>query len=188
MKNKKKLIGSIIVFLIFASFLFIGSYISRPPKEGTNNDIFKDSSEVLSTDAKKISVYVNGEVKNPGVYQLDSNSRVLDAINSSGGFTDSADKARLNLAKKLKDEDHIYVDSKNPNGRVAAVRNDGIININVASKEELMKLPGVGEVTAQKIIDYREKNGSFSSVEDLKKVDRIGDKTLEKFKDKIEAR
>jgi competence protein ComEA len=62
------------------------------------------------------------------------------------------------------------------------------VNVNTATKEELMTVPGIGEVTAQKIIDYREKNGDFQKIEDLTKVDRIGEKTLAKFKDKIEAR
>lgn len=191
MKDKKRIIGSIVILFIFTVFLAVGYFISKPAKISDSSDIFKDSTEVLNSDTGKISIYVNGEVKKPGVYKLDSGSRVLDAVNASGGFTENADSTRLNLAKKLKDEDQVLVNSKKQLGTLPQNSNsssNGLIDINSASKEELMKLPGVGEVTAQKIIDYREKNGGFSTVEDLKKVDRIGDKTLEKFKDKIEAR
>lgn len=189
MKNKRKLIGSVIIFVFFVVFLAVGYYISKPAESADSNEIFKENTDTVNNQAKKISVYVNGEVKSPGVYQLSSESRVQDAVKASGGFTENADKTRLNLAKKLKDEDYIYVDSKLQAGTQTSSgkKSDGI-NINTASKEELMNLPGIGEVTAQKIIDYRDKNGTFSSVEDLKKVDRIGDKTLDKFKDKIEAR
>ncbi|MGE5629098.1 MAG: helix-hairpin-helix domain-containing protein [Solirubrobacterales bacterium] len=191
MKNKKKLIGSIVILVIFTGFLTIGYFISKPGKVPESTDIFKDSTEVLNSESGKISIYVNGEVKNPGVYKLDSGSRVLDAVNASGGFTENADNTRLNLAKKLKDEDQVFVNSKKQPGlqsQSSGSSSETLIDINSASKEELMKLPGIGEVTAQKIIEYRDKNGGFKTVEDLKKVGRIGDKTLEKFKDKIEAR
>ena len=99
----------------------------------------------------------------------------------------------MNLAKKVRDEDYIFIDtldSSTGSGGASqgGVSSDGIVNVNTATKEELMTLPGVGDVTAQKIIDYREKNGDFQKIEDLTKVDRIGEKTLAKFKDKIEAR
>ncbi len=191
MKNKKKFIGSIVIFVLFLVFLAAGYYISRPAESKDSNDMFKENIDTVKTEAKTISVYVNGEVKCPGVYQLQSDSRVQDAVKASGGFTENADKTRLNLAKKLKDEDYIYVDTilRQGNSTLSnSSKGSDVININTASREELMTLPGIGEVTAQKIIDYREKNGGFSSVEDLKKVGRIGDKTLEKFKDKIEAR
>jgi competence protein ComEA len=71
---------------------------------------------------------------------------------------------------------------------VSAINSDGKVNINIASMEELDKLPGVGPVTAQKILDYREKNGEFNSIEDLKNIQGIGDKTLDKFRDNIDIR
>jgi competence protein ComEA len=143
---------------------------------------------------KYITVYINGEVKNPGVYNLKPDSRVNDLIKASGGLNDKADKSRLNLAKKLKDEDYILVDSiveeNTVNESLSNVNNtksNGKVNINKASKEELKTIPGIGDVTAQKIIDYRESNNGFSRVEDIKKIDRIGDKTFEKIKDKIDV-
>jgi len=194
MKYKKKLIGSLIIFVIFVIFLVVGYYISKPAKNIASNDIFTENTEVANNETKKISVYINGEVKKPGVYTLESGSRIEDAVKICGGFTENADKTRLNLAKKIKDEDYIFVDTKSDKNSSTVSssgsnnKNENIVNINTASKEELMTLPGVGDVTSQKILDYREKNGDFSKIDDLKKVGGIGDKTLEKFKDKIEAR
>ncbi|CAB1240138.1 helix-hairpin-helix domain-containing protein [Clostridium sp. MT-14] len=205
MKNKKKIIGSVVILAVFFVFLIVGYINSRPVKIDENSrDIFeegatsKDSNETGDDNySKEITVYINGQVKNPGVYKLKDNSRVESLVKAAGGFTDKADSCRLNLAKKLKDEDYIYVDSKigntsgGPNSSALSesqIGSDGKININRASKEELKTIPGVGDITAQKIMDYREQNGDFASVEDLKKIDRIGDKTLDKMRDKIDVR
>jgi competence protein ComEA len=192
MRDKKKVIGSIAIFIIF---LGIGYYISKPSKELNTKEVFNEATSVENKDTKEITVYINGEVKNPGVYKLKSDSRLEDLVKLSGGFMESADKSKLNLAKKLKDEDYIYVDKKiegipsaSVNRTVSASTQGGKVDINTASKEELKSIPGIGDVTAQKIIDYREKNGRFSSIEDLKKVGRIGDKTLEKIKEKVDVR
>lgn len=199
MRNKKKIIGSVIILIIFAVFLGVGYYISKPSKEINSKEVFNESTSIESKDNKEITVYINGEVKNPGVYKIKNDSRIEELVKMSGGFTDSADKFKLNLAKKLRDEDYIYVDKK-VEGQANAVSNSiqssaatssvqgGKININSASKEQLKTISGIGDVTAQKIIEYREKNGNFSTVEDLKKIDRIGEKTLDKIKDKIDVR
>ncbi|MHC1720791.1 MAG: helix-hairpin-helix domain-containing protein [Clostridiaceae bacterium] len=189
MKLNKKLTGSIVIFGVFLICLAVGYFVSRPVGNITEEEIFNEGTEMKNGDVKTIMVYVNGEVKKPGVYNLKSGSRIGDLIASAGGFTEKADIKRVNLAKKLRDEDYIFIDSSDGSAITAVSGiNDGIVNINTATKEELMTLPGVGEVTAQKIIDYREKNGDFSRIDDLTKVDRIGEKTLAKFKDKIEAR
>ncbi|NMM64557.1 DNA-binding protein [Clostridium sp. P21] len=197
MNKKKKIIGSIIILIIFAVFLTAGYVISKPAKDLNAKEVFNETTVVESKDTKtkEITVYINGEVKNPGVYKLKDGSRAQDLLNSAGGFSETADKCKLNLAKKLKDEDYIYVDRKNDKNISASgsignssISQDGKVDINSASKEQLKTVPGIGDTTAQKIIDYREKNGSFKSIEDLKKVGRIGDKTLEKIKDKIEVR
>jgi competence protein ComEA len=193
MKNKKKLIGSLVISVTFIVFLAVGYYISKPAKNINDKEMFTESAVNTTSETKKINVYVNGEVKKPGVYELESGSRIEDAIKISGGFTETADKTRLNLAKKLRDEDYIFIDTinlrnSNASGSSSSGTGENKVNINTASKEELMTVPGIGEVTAGNIIAYREKNGDFSTIEDLKKVGRIGDKTLEKFKDKIEVR
>ncbi|AWI06657.1 helix-hairpin-helix domain-containing protein [Clostridium drakei] len=196
MNKKKKIIGSIVILVIFTIFLITGYILSRPSKDLNSKEVFNDATVVESKDNKDMTIYINGEVKKPGVYKLKSGSRVQDLLNSAGGFNETADKTKLNLAKKLKDEDYIYVDKqndKNPSASSGSNANsnaasDGKVNINTATKEQLKTVSGIGDVTAQKIIDYREKNGSFNSIEDLKKVGRIGDKSLEKIKDKIEVR
>ncbi|MBV7273052.1 helix-hairpin-helix domain-containing protein [Clostridiaceae bacterium UIB06] len=198
MRDKKKIIGSIAILVIFIIFLSVGYYISKPSKQFNSKEVFNETTSVESKDVKdtkEITVYINGEIKNPGVYKLKNDSRLDELIKISGGFLESADKSKLNLAKKLKDEDYIYVEKKlegNPNGtantHIGTSNQDAKININTASKDELKNIPGIGDVTAQKIIDYREKNSRFSSIEDLKKVGRIGDKTLEKIKEKADIR
>lgn len=148
---------------------------------------------------KKIIVEIKGEVKNPNVYTMDYNSRVNDLIKKAGGFTEEADVMSVNSSMKLKDEDCIIIYNKNQEKNIGLnntinIRNEntktdgGKININTASKEELNSIPGVGDVTAQKIIDYRESKGGFKSIEELTNIDRIGVKTLEKIRDKILVR
>lgn len=194
MKSKKKIIGSIAVLCILSIFAMVGYFSSKPSKAPKEEDIFVETTKDKGKSSKEISVYINGEVHKPGVYKLKENDRVEDLINKAGGYTSNADTFKVNLAKKLKDEDYIYVTCKknlknNAEGKEvntsAKIEGDKI-NINTASKEELKTIPGIGDVTAEKILDYREKNGAFSKIEDLKKIDRIGDKTLEKIKDKVD--
>lgn len=192
MKEKKKIIGSIVILSIFVFFIIIGYIISSPSKKYKEEDIFTENIQKENANSI-ITIYVNGEVKKPGVYELKENSRIEDAIKIAGGFSEEADKYKLNLAKKIKDEDYIYVDkikkeNNSSEDKTKGINNDGKININEASKDELKTIPGIGDVTAQKIIDYRENNRGFNSIEDIKKIDRIGEKTFEKLKDKIDIR
>jgi len=193
MKWNRKIVGSMVIFVVFIICLAVGYFISRPAGNLKEEEIFAEEKGASAEGIQKLTVYVNGEVNSPGVYSLAAGSRIKDAIEASGGFTPAADIKRVNLAKKVRDEDYIFIDtldSSTGSGGASqgGVSSDGIVNVNTATKEELMTLPGVGDVTAQKIIDYREKNGDFQKIEDLTKVDRIGEKTLAKFKDKIEAR
>lgn len=201
MKSKKKLIGSVVILLILAAFLVVGLFLKRPKVHDLNEeDIFVESTSktsVAQSDAKLVTVYINGEVKSPGVYKLRSGSIIEDLIKAAGGYTESADlNNKLNLAKKLKDEDYYYVEKKaeasgltaNAGTAIKVPNGNDKINLNNATLEELDKIPGVGPATAQKIIDYREKNGAFGSLEDLKKVGGIGDKTINNFRDKVDIR
>ncbi|EDS76393.1 competence protein [Clostridium botulinum C str. Eklund] len=173
---------------------------SLKKKDNVLVDKDNDIKNINKDELKKIVVEIKGEVKKPNVYTMNYGSRVNDLIERAGGFTEKADKMNINCSMKLKDEDCIVIcnrdDSRENNIKQNNIHNvtgntnnkDDKININTATKEELMKLPGVGEVTAQNIIDYREKSGGFNSVDEITKVNRIGTKTLDKFKDKIEAR
>lgn len=183
----------------------------------------EDSSNV--SEEKYIWVDIKGEVKKPGVYKLKDNSRVIDAINVSGGLTKKAYTKYINLSRILKDENVIIVnstseikkvssgnnitevkinnDSKNSasiseselitndnvkseeDDTVNSLENNQKVNINTATKEELMKLSNIGESKAEKIIDYRTANGNFNSIEDIKKVSGIGDKLYDSIKENI---
>ncbi|MBK1811330.1 ComEA family DNA-binding protein [Clostridium sp. YIM B02505] len=158
-----------------------------------------DKKEVSNTNNKKVIVEIKGEVKKPDVYYLDEGSIVKDLIQQAGGLSEKADITAVNQAKKLVNNECIIINNKDQvNSNIvnkdinkevsvsaAVSESDSIININTASKDDLDKIPGIGAVTAEKIIEYREKNNGFKSIEDIKKVDRIGDKMFEKIKDKI---
>nr|WP_246582691.1 helix-hairpin-helix domain-containing protein [Clostridium mobile] len=174
--------------------MLIGYFRDNVYNEKTE-DIFIENKIENKEESQEsgITIYVNGEVTNPGVYKLKDDSRIEDAIKIAGGFTKNADKDKLNLAKKIRDEDYIFVyekDDENGDGSKRSNSNneEKKININDASKEELKSIPGIGEVTAQKIIEYREKNRGFNSIEEIKNIDRIGEKTFEKLKDKLDIR
>ncbi|HEY5563456.1 MAG TPA: helix-hairpin-helix domain-containing protein [Clostridiaceae bacterium] len=196
--KRKKIIGSACILAVFIIF-FIVNLIKTQPKSVIDKDIFVESSSTTSNSTVKsggalsVTVEINGEIALPSVYTLSYGSRVADLINKAGGLTKSADISKLNMAKKLKDEDYIYIPSI-----VATTAATGVppssktisdkVDINSASIEELDAVSGIGPVTAEKIVTYREKNGSYSVLEDLKKIGGIGDKTLSKIRDKLEAR
>lgn len=165
------------------------------------------SSAAGSSSGTEVCVYVTGAVKHPGVYRFDSSARVEEAIDAAGGFTRKADKASLNLARVLVDGEQIDVQTKGQaasasgvtaysssagasGGGSAASGSTGAgstakVNINTATAEELKTLDGVGDATAQKIIDYRTANGPFQRIEDIKNVSGIADKRFEAIADRI---
>jgi competence protein ComEA len=159
-------------------------------------DAAQPSPSVLPSVPLTIVVDIEGGVSRPGVRELPGNSLVADAIKAVGGFTPDADRAwvakELNQAEALKDHQKVYVPllGENMTGSAAAPGSGdgeagGLVNLNTATMEELDTLPGVGEATAQKIIDYREAFGPFQSVDDLQEVSGIGDAKLEKLRDKV---
>ena len=163
----------------------------------------------------KYNIDIKGAVKNPGVYQVDSNLTVSDVINIAGGLTKTADTSVINLAKKVKDEMVIIIYTKEEvkNSNIVDtvikvvekecicpnIENDGclnteikdnisnnnkesLININTASKEELQTIKGIGDSKADSIVKYREKNGFFKTIEDIKNVEGIGATLYETIK------
>lgn len=134
----------------------------------------------LSEPSQEIEVYITGSVQSPGMYTLTEGTHVADAIEAAGGFTSEADKSAINLARKLRDGDKVYAPKQGESSQR--------ININRANSWLLDALPGIGPATAEKIIDYRFQNGPFRSKEDLMKVKGIGDSTFEKLEDKITVR
>jgi len=136
-----------------------------------------------------IKVYITGAVISPGVYELPAGSRIEDVLNAAGGGSGEADLEQVNLAKTLRDEDMIKIPriGEAVDKTEAGVQNDNeaLLNINTADIAKLKTLPGIGDVTAGNIISYREENGGFNSIEEIKMVNRIGDKTFEGIKDFI---
>lgn len=159
-------------------------------KQTDENVVSKDSSHQLTS---TVVVDVKGQVALPGVYTLSANKRVLDAITLAGGLLPTADERMLNLAAKLVDEMVIYVPTEGEQtpftGTIAqvpgATSDSDLININTSDEIELMTLSGIGPSKAKAIIIYREENGLFQSIEQLKEVSGIGDQTFEAIKDFI---
>jgi competence protein ComEA len=136
----------------------------------------------------EIFVDVAGAVNKPGVYSLTGKSRVIDAIKAAGDSAPGADLSTINLARILNDGEQIYVDSTviNSSGvRVSKSVHTGPININRATAKQLDALDGIGPVIAQRIVDYRKKNGSFISIDDLQKVSGIGAAKFAQIKVKV---
>lgn len=170
-----------------------------------DEDLNMDNSEKINTVNKKITIFISGEVKFPGVVELYSEDRLMDGVKKCGGVTDEADMNRINLAMKICDEGHYIIpkigeeiENVKDKGKETVNQTQNLndnkseqnkennkININNASLIELDSLPGVGEVTAQKIIDYREENTKFKSIEEIKNVKGIGENKFNNLKDYI---
>ena len=136
----------------------------------------------------EIFVDVTGAVNNPGVYTLTGRSRVIDAIKAAGDSAPGADLSTINLARVLNDGEQIYVDSTvvNSSGqRVSKKVSSGPVNINRATLRQLDALDGIGPVIAGRIIEYRKKNGSFLTIDDLQKVSGIGAAKFAQIKSKV---
>ena len=176
-------------------------------------DNTEKTENIETNDSQSFVVYVAGYVNNPGVYELSAGSRVIDAIDAAGGYSKEAYDNYLNLASLIADGQMIYVPSEeeiesgsfergvasgadgsgaggvtggNGGGNGGNSSDSGtLVNINQASKEELMTLPGIGESKADKIIAYREANGRFNSPEGIMEISGIKDGLYNKIKDKI---
>ncbi|HHV37951.1 MAG TPA: hypothetical protein GXX70_00460 [Tepidimicrobium sp.] len=156
-----------------------------------------EEAEEENQEEGPIMVHISGQVHNPGLVELELGDRVIDAVNLAGGLKKDADLDRINLAKKLVDEEKIYIpaigEEELPIEVESSISPQGSedsspkIDINTATKEELMTLPGIGEVTAGKILDYREEN-PFKVIDDIKNVSGIGEKKFEAIRELITVR
>ena len=149
-----------------------------------------DNTQTESAGAKRLTVYVCGAVQHPGVYELAEGSRVYEALALAGGVTDDASPTAVNQAQLLTDGEMIEiltVDEAMERETAQETESDGRVNINTADAEELKTLPGIGEAKADSIIAYREKNGAFAVIEDIKNIEGIKDGVFAKLEDHIKV-
>ena len=177
--------------------------IFKEKDNSDNNDNSDDEEKIeeLKDDTNTVIVDIKGMVVNPGVYEVPSSYRVNDVIETAGGLVDGADTSKINLAKVVSDEMAIIIYSneeilekyKNEvcvcdcpdisnDACISDSEEDDVININTADIDELMNIKGIGRSKAKAIIEYREKNGDFNAIDDIKNVDGIGDSLFEKIK------
>ena len=197
MKFKKiEIIG--IILLIFGIIYIIKIKIDESNNmdlmlETNTNEIIESSNNEEKT---MIKVHIDGQIKNRGVVELEEGSRLVDAIEKSGGLTEEADTSNINLADILQDGEKVYIYSKQEVEELKSIgklneeidnttKKDNKININTATQAELEEITGIGPSLAKKIIEYRESNGKFKDIEELKNVSGIGDKKFESMKSQI---
>jgi len=202
--NKKQKI----IIIVIATFmlLFIGFYIIKKANNSEYIELETQDYEVTESSSineeiieeQEIIIHVTGAVKNQGIVQVEEGARISDVIDIAGGITNEADLSKINLAYEVEDGQKIYVPNVNDETNIESITeeagenvlednnsNSSKVNINTASQTELETLNGVGPSTALKIINYREENGEFNKIEDIKNVPGIGDVKFENLKDSI---
>ena len=213
-EKKKLLIVGILFFQMLIILSFFGMWIINESEKKTDDqlepNLLSESPlsfspeiaqnkelEVQEVISQKWVVDIKGEVSKPGIYEVESNMRVDHVIQLAGGLTTDADIRNLNLALRVQDQMMITIYSvKEEEENVAEIdsniqipllkeESNGEININTADSNELQQLNGIGEKKAEKIIAYREENGSFKNIEELMNVNGIGEKTFEALKDEV---
>lgn len=203
-KKEQKIFASIILLIVlFIAYRLFNNKNAMIDSSISNTKDFSivEDNEVESTDKletinenEDIYIHISGRVKSPGLLVLEKGSRLIDAVKAAGGLDEDADLDKINLAKKLTDEEKIYIpfigentENKQILGLVSQDYNNtnsSLININTATQEELKTLPGIGEKTAEKIVKFRETQ-PFGMVEDLKEVPGIGDKKFNELRELI---
>lgn len=229
----KYVLGFIFILIILLFWLIYRSQNTIYEDNIVSNEIVENISDnnILVTgqedNINTIFVDIKGAVKTPGVYKLNENSRVIDAIDKAGGLNKSADTSTINLSKKLEDGNVIIIYTKDKIEEIkkqevvieyiekecscpdvdnsACIKDDDIViekdvektdeseidnsnnkvSLNSATKEQLMTIKGIGESKAEDIINYRQENGEFKSIEDIKNVKGIGDALFDKIKEYI---
>ena len=189
---KAAVIGGILLILVGLGGLFSKKEESMEGTTVVETTMLVEKTEVSTTQETVIFVDIKGAVKNPGVYRMKVGDRVKDALEAAGGLTEEADSQKVNLAKRLEDQMVIVVPKVGEEAEEISAgvtskeeAKEGKVNINTATVEELKTLKGVGEKKAEAIIEYRKKNGSFKTKEDLMKVRGIGKKLFESFEERI---
>lgn len=187
--RRNKMIFVLIVACMF-TFCGCGSDKNQTGLEPISLEAEQQEEEAEQEEpAEHIVVYVCGAIQREGVYELPIGSRVYEAIQMAGGFTKKAATSAMNQAEILEDEAFVYVPTKKEvssgTGVTTSGQDAGKVNLNKATKEELMTLSGVGEAKANQIIRYREEHGKFHKIEDIMQISGIKEGLFEKIKDNI---
>ena len=185
MKAMEENMRRMIMIGVCLLMLFLVTACSSREKETVSLETVSEE-EVSETEGGTgtIFVYVCGAVQEEGVYELPAGSRVYEAVQLAGGFRGDAATSAVNQAEVLTDEARLYVPTL-AEALAEKSEEDGKVNINTATKEELMSLPGVGESRAESIVKYREEVGAFRSIEDIMSVSGIKEGLFTKIKDLI---
>ena len=186
---KKQLFVLMIILLAAAGGTYYGLYSEEQA-------VVLDAAATAESSSPKqeITVYVTGAVNKPGLVKVPEGARAAEAVNACGGLLPTADSEKINMAQSLKDGQQLKVLEKTgTNGKTDSGKMDKTkaadsgekVNINTADEKALDTLPGVGPAMAKRIIEYRESEGAFQSIEDIKKIRGIGEAKFAKMKDKI---
>jgi len=217
----KKKIKGCFLFVGFSVLILLGIYfynvLTTKAEKIEDSDIeinYLDNTSFPINQQTTYKVDIKGAIKKPGVYEIDSESRIIDVIKQAGGLKDNADTSVINLSKKISDEMVIIIYTSSQVNKFTTVKkeekikiescsnynnltNDGCIesnsntttaskiSINKATIEELMSLSGIGEAKAKLIIEYRKQNGAFTKIEDIMNVTGIGQSLFDKIKNNI---
>lgn len=193
------------VFMVILITLLVGIYLMVNKEPRVDTTMWEETSLTttaeVATDATKeraetmIYVDIKGAVKVPGIYQLKNQQRIWDALALAGGVSEEADTTQVNYAQKVKDQMIIYVPKKGElvpqsletlqESAPAQQNQEEKINLNTATEAELQTISGIGAKKAQEIIRFRDEQGPFKTVEELKNVPGIGEKTVERLKDML---
>lgn len=186
-----------IVLVVLALVRFVPTETSASQDFEAPAQAEEQAASEQDSDVRQVGVDVEGAVASPGLYLVSADARVNDAVAAAGGMTSDADRQRVNLAQKVEDGMQVYVPSREEAPAATGTTTTGAgqasssglskgkVNLNTASAEELQTLSGIGPSLSQRIIDYRQANGPFKSVEDLRKVPGIGDTRFKSLKDLV---
>lgn len=190
----KKIFLSIVCLCLIISVLTActsKSYLETKTDSESFNADQTDEESIESIETKNGYVQITGAVASPGVYEIGFDTRLFEVIEMAGGLSEDAAADYVNQAQAVSDGQNIHITSKSELEALEDLdsesesEDDGKVNINTAKKESLMTLPGIGESKADLIIDYRESNGSFVSIEDIMNIQGIKEGVFNKIKDSI---
>lgn len=201
--KSKNFIGVLLILLVIviAGVIYSCTASANGRKETKKAEVTEEKTEETSLEAEEesaelICVHVCGSVARPGVYYLKKGARVHEAVEQAGGMTELADRQYINLAKEAEDGVQIYIPTMEevaaglvPAAAEGAAVNtdDGLVNINTATLDELKTLPGIGDIKAEAILSYRESAGGFAAIEEIMNVAGIKESSYEKIKDHIKV-